>query len=306
MAASSLQSYPPPGKLLTVAGHQMHILSTGKGTPTVVLEAGGAGWSLDWHFVQEKVASFTRVCSYDRAGFGWSEPGPKPRHAVAMAEELKTLLRASQLQGPYDLVGASFGGHISRIIAATNRHDVEGLVLLDARHEDLSLPPSWKRLERYAAVAQRVMLFLSRAHLLSLAARMGGSGSLPPGVKKLPPEVRDAYLAVGFQPKYFEANLAELESIAESDAQVRAAARPSDIPLVVIRHGIPDLFAALPPADIAEAEITWQKRQEDLVALSDNSRLVVAEQSGHSIQYDQPDLVVDIIREMVTRSSAAG
>jgi len=301
MPTSARLSYPPPGKLFTVAGHQMHIHSTGKGTPTVVLEAGGAGWSMDWHLVQDKVASFTRVCSYDRAGFGWSEPGPKPRHAEAMAEELRTLLHASQVQGPYVLVGASFGGHISRLIAAANDHEVAGLVLLDARHEDLNLPPSWKRLERSAASAQRVMLLLSRAHLLSLAARMGGEGSLPPGVKKLPPEVRETYLAVGFQPKYFEANLAELESIAESDAQVRAATRHLHIPLVVIRHGIPDLFATLPPADIAEAEITWQKRQEDLAALSSNSRLVVAEQSGHSIQYDQPDLVVDIIREMVTR-----
>jgi len=306
VSASSTRSFPPPGQLFPVAGHQMHINSTGQGAPTVILEAGGGSWSLEWHLIQEKVASFTRVCSYDRAGFGWSESGPKPRHAEAMTDELTTLLHASQHRGPYILVGASFGGHVARLFAARHPRETVALILLDARHEDMNMPPSWKRLERSAAVAQRVMLFLSKAHLLSLAGRIGGQGSMPPAAKALPLNMRDVYLAVGFQPKYFEANLAELESIAQSDAQVRNAARPTDIPLAVIRHGIPDLFAAMSPADAEKAETTWQKLQEDLAALSNRSSLIVADLSGHAIQLDQPDLVVETIREMVVQVRKAG
>jgi pimeloyl-ACP methyl ester carboxylesterase len=225
-----------------------------------------------------------------------------------MSDELTALLQASQHRGPYILVGASFGGHVTRLFHARHPHDTAAVILLDARHEDINsrMPPSWRRLERSAAIAQRVMLFLSKARLLSLAARMGGERSMPPATKKLPAAIRVAYLAVGFQPKYFEVNLAELESITQSDAQVRSTARSTDTPLAVIRHGIPDLFAAMSPTDAENAEATWQNLQGGLAALSTRSQLIVAERSGHAIQFDQPDLVVETIREMVVQARKAG
>src|SRR5512137_2641660 len=156
-------SPPPIGKLVDVGGYRLHIYTTGTGSPTVVFEAGGASWSLDWHLVQTEVAKFTQVASYDRAGFGWSDPGPKPRHAQAIADELTTMLSASRQPGPFVLVGASFGGHIVRLFAAKHPADVAAIVLLDARHEDIdsTMPPSWRRLQRSGAAAQRAMLFLS-------------------------------------------------------------------------------------------------------------------------------------------------
>jgi pimeloyl-ACP methyl ester carboxylesterase len=225
-----------------------------------------------------------------------------------MADELTALLQASQNRGPYILVGASFGGHVTRLFHSRHPDDIAALILLDARHEDIDsrMPPSWRRLERSGAVAQRVMLLLSRARLLSLAARMGGERSMPPAVKKLPASMIDEYLAVGFQPKYFQANLAELQSIAQSDAQVRSTTRPIDTPLAVIRHGVPDLFAAMSHTDAEKAEATWQYFQGALASLSTRSRLIVAERSRHAIQFDEPDLVVDTIREMVVKSRKAG
>src|SRR5918994_2966933 len=101
----------PPGRLVDVGGGgiNMHIYCTGEGSPTVVLDAGLNGGTMSWAKVQEQVSNHTRVCSYDRAGMSWSEPGPKPRTFMIIADELHTLLQASGEQGPYVLVGHSVG-----------------------------------------------------------------------------------------------------------------------------------------------------------------------------------------------------
>src|SRR3989304_2698045 len=111
IAKSNLaKQYPAPGQLVDVGGYKMHIHCTGQGSPTVILEAGSAEFSVNWAKVHPEVATFTRVCSYDRAGFGWSEPSPHPRTADKMTEELHALLVNAKIQGPYVLVGHSIGG----------------------------------------------------------------------------------------------------------------------------------------------------------------------------------------------------
>jgi pimeloyl-ACP methyl ester carboxylesterase len=146
------------------------------------------------------------------------------------------------------------------------------------------------------------MLLLARLRMLALLSKAGGEGSLPPILKHLPPDLSEIYLAVGFQSKTFAANLAEFGTIAKSDAQVRGVGFPRSIPLTVVRHGIPDIFASMPPAEAARAELEWQKLQGELAALSDRSRLIVAEKSGHAIQIHQPELVVETIRELVDQA----
>jgi pimeloyl-ACP methyl ester carboxylesterase len=286
----------------------MHLHATGKGAPTVVLEAGGESWCLDWHLVQQEVSAFTRVCSYDRAGFGRSDPGPKPRHAQAMADDLSALLHAAHERGPYILVGASFGGHVVRLFAAKHPDETAAIVLVDARHEDVTsrMPPSWGRLEKDGAARQQVMLLLAKLRLLKLMARLGGEQTLPPALNMLPPESRAAYLAVGYRPKYFQANLAEFEEISHSDAQLRHAGGLGSIPLVVIRHGIPSLFEAMPTADATRAKEVWEGLQAELASLSSQSSLITAEESGHLVQLEQPTLVVQSIRELVDRARQAG
>ncbi len=293
--------HPPIGKLVNIGSHQLHIYPTGEGSPTVIFESGGASWSLDWNLVQTEVAKFTSVCSYDRAGFGWSDSGPKPRTSEQIVAELHTLLTKAEIKKPYILVGASFGGHTARLFAKKYPDEVVGIILLDARHETINskMPPAWKKLEVAGKGMYQFMLLASKLGVLNLLGRLMGEKAAPPIVMKLPHEIRPTYLEVGFQPKYFQSNLDELAASAESDKQLSVTGSLGNIPLTVIRHGIPDLFASMPVEQGKQAEIVWQELQEDLARLSSNSQMLVAEKSGHGIQIDQPSLVVDAIRQMV-------
>ncbi|MBE0669816.1 MAG: alpha/beta hydrolase [Anaerolineales bacterium] len=295
------KSQTPIGKLVDVNGHKLHIHSTGEGSPTVVFESGGASWSLDWHPVQTEVAKITSACSYDRAGFGWSDPGPKPRTSRQIVTELHSLLTKAEIRKPYIFVGASFGGHTARLFAKKYPDEVAGIILLDARHESLNskMPSSWKKLEATGKGTYQFMLAASKLGILNFLGRLMGERAAPPIVMKLPPEIRSTYLEIGFQPKYFQSNLDELAACAESDKQLAATGSLGNIPLTVIRHGIPDLFASFPSAHAEQAEQVWQELQADLAKLSSNSRLLIAEKSGHGIQVDQPELVIDAIRQMV-------
>ncbi len=297
----SQNSHPPIGKLIDIGNHRLHIHSTGEGSPTVVFESGGASWSLDWHLVQTEIAKFTCVCSYDRAGFGWSDSGPTPRTSKQIVTELHTLLTKAEIKKPYILVGASFGGHTARLFAKEYPDEVAGIILLDARHEtiDSRMPPAWKNLEAAGKGMYQFMLLASKLGVLNLLGRLMGEKAAPPAVMKIPREIRPTYLEVGFQPKYFQSNLDELAAITESDRQLSETGSLGSIPLTVIRHGIPDLFASMPVEQAKKSEQVWQELQADLAKLSSNSQILVAKESGHGIQLDQPGIVVDAVRQMV-------
>ena len=134
-----LAATPPPGHLVDIGGYRLHLWCTGDGAPAVILDTGLGGSSVDWGFVQPGVARFTRVCSYDRAGMGYSDPGLLPRTARRIASELGELLGRSGIGGPVVLVGASIAGFDVRVFASDHPERVAGLVLVDASHEDQSL-----------------------------------------------------------------------------------------------------------------------------------------------------------------------
>ncbi|MBI5932406.1 MAG: alpha/beta hydrolase [Chloroflexi bacterium] len=297
----STTPHPPVGTLVNIGSHRLHLYATGEGGPSVVFESGGASWSLDWFLVQSEVAKFAQACSYDRAGFGWSDPGPKPRSSEQIVSELHALLTKAGIKKPTILVGASFGGHTVRLFAKKYPDEVAGIILLDARHEalDAKMPPAWKKLETSGKGMYQFMLLASKIGLLKLLGKAMGEKALPPIVSKLPSELRPVYLEVGFQPNYFQSNLDELAAIAESDKQLSLAGSLGSIPLTVIRHGIPNLFSSMPAEQAKQAEQVWQELQTRLAGLSSHSQLLVAEKSGHGIQIDQPELVVDAIRHMV-------
>jgi len=130
--------YPPPGELVDVGGHTLHINCVGEGSPTVILESGSGANSTAWANIQPELADTTRVCAYDRAGTGWSEPGPGPGEPQQIAGELHTLLGNAGIDGPYVLVGHSFGGLYVLRYADLYPEEVEGMVLVDSSHPEQS------------------------------------------------------------------------------------------------------------------------------------------------------------------------
>ena len=126
------RNYSPRGQLYTINGHQMHIVCKGQGSPTVILQAGGAAESLWWYRVQNQMAEHTRVCAYDRPGMGWSEPTTQPRDALTLVGELHTLLKEAGVPGPYVMAGHSWGAVLTRVYAAQYPQEIAGIALVDS------------------------------------------------------------------------------------------------------------------------------------------------------------------------------
>ena len=281
--AADVRAYPPPGQMVDVGGYRLHINCTGAGSPAVVIDAGWGDWSLGWSGVQPAVAATTRVCTYDRAGMGYSEAGPLPRNAGQFAKELHTLLERAGVPGPYVLAGHSMGGLTVRVFAHNYPADVAGIVLID------SMSPGQARKPAAAANAQPV----SQSRALSwpvLLARIGLARLLPgPGSDQgLTPEAGQAYAAIGATPRAVQAWADEGNGMPASLDQAGAVKSFGDVPLIVLSRGL-------------DADPDWQKMQAELLQLSSNSQAVVAEKSGHNIHFDQPDAAVGAIVRMVER-----
>jgi len=296
-----MKRYPPPGRRIGVNNHKLHLYCTGTGSPTVILEAAAQSSSLDWGYVQPPIAQLTRVCSYDRAGFGWSEldTGTQPRTAQREANELHSLLLEAGEQGPYVLVGASYGGHIVRLFAHDYPEQVSGVVLVDTRPEKLFSIPAIQQQARSAFGPMRVIVFLgelglSRPLIATIPEKMIPSAAVP--LYKSHP---GSYEIV-FQHKLWYASYAEDQALETSDAQVAAIGPMGNTPLIVIRHGKPwTMFSSLPPQEAEEGEQKWQAFQEEIARQSSAGQIIVAEASGHGIQVEQPAIIVEAVQQLL-------
>jgi len=298
VAKSNLaKQYPAPGQLVDVGGYKLHIHCMGEGSPTVILAAGLADFSLTWAYVQPEVAKNTRVCSYDRAGLGWSDLSPHPRTASRLAEELHTLLISADIPGPYVLVGHSLGGMVMRVYAHNYPSEVVGMVLVDSLHEDqpVRLPLQLSRKILQLQTKQfRMLGVLSSTGITALAPQFVPN----PGV---PENTYADYQAVMAKEDFYQATLAEIKFLAESCTEVRNLQMTGfgDLPLIVISRGDPDASPLLSDTENQQLWEVWQEMQSKLAPLSSAGKQMIAEKSGHHIQIDQPDLVVDAIQEMV-------
>src|SRR3954454_18659631 len=144
----------PPGKLVDLGGHRLHVNCSGQGSPVVVVENGLGDFSFDWILVQEKVSRFSRICTYDRAGYAWSDAGPKPRTFDQINLELRDALKKLGEKGPFVLVGHSFGGPVVRNFARIYPEEVAGIVLVDAAHEGLRVGIGGKNTMRLGQFAK--------------------------------------------------------------------------------------------------------------------------------------------------------
>jgi pimeloyl-ACP methyl ester carboxylesterase len=267
-----LAATPPPGQLVDIGGHRLHLWCTGNGAPAVILDNGLGGSSAGWGFVQPDVARFTRVCSYDRAGMGYSDPGPSPRTARRIASELATLLDRSGIAGPVVLVGASIAGFNVRVFASDHPERAAGLVLVDASHE---------------ADAHEVPLMARFVPLLSTVGALRLFGvSFGQRVESLPLSVRRYAQATSFRAAGYQAAADEIIHIRESLSEVRSSRRKLTIPLVVVTGA-------------RGADEQWRQWQQDLTSLSERGCLMVARQSAHVVSVDQPEVVVDAIKTLV-------
>jgi pimeloyl-ACP methyl ester carboxylesterase len=312
----SKQTSPAPGQLVDVGTHRLHLHCAGKGSPAVVFDAALGASSLSWSLVHPQVTLVTRACTYDRAGFGWSEAGPLPRTASRIADELHQLLRRGAVPGPYVLVGHSYGGLVMRLYAARHPAEVAGLVLIEP-----AIPEEWAaptpeqqalirrgvQLCRYGTSAARsgiaglVSLLVSMRALPAARAmaaivsrgslRRDDEGILAP-IWKLPPEARRVLGQMWTQPKFFQALGSQIEHVRDSAMELRRETGENlgNLPVIVI------------------SSVTAHERRiaADL-ALSQRStqgRHILAPDSGHWVPLDAPRVVIDAIAEIVQRIRA--
>jgi len=285
---------PPPGQMVDVGSHQMHLYCTGEGRPTVILESGMNDFYLSWVMVQPEIAKTTRVCSYDRAGLGWSEVSPHPRTSEVMVDELNTLLKNAEVESPYILVGHSFGGIIVRQFASKYSDDVVGIVLVDSAHEEQGV--------RLPFLKETADQFVGDFRMLSTLSSLGLI-ALSPGTvpnRGLPDEAYKQYQAVLATTNYFDTASAETASFYRNKHD--APGSLGDLPLVILSHGLPDLTMNLSDSQQSQFEQEWAKMQSELTGLSSNSMQIIAGKSAHYIQLDQPELVIESILELVQAS----
>src|SRR5690349_1818926 len=297
-ASLSRRRYPAPGRLIDVAGYQMHINCMGNGTPTVIMESGLGGYSLDWTLVQPEVAKFTRVCAYDRAGLGWSHARPEARTSNEIASELSSLLVAAGITGPYIVVAHSIGGYHARVFASQHRAQIAGVVLVDSSHpEQETRSPeirAFNAQERGLIRVGRVAMIFGLPRWLGKCGK--GSSSLFPQLET----VHAMSVARECRPDAFRAVEAEWDSTNESSKEVARSGTLDDIPLIVLSH---DPEAALgpgvpSPSDL-RVEILWTQMQKELAQLSSRGTQIIAKDSAHYIQSDRPDVVVHAIHKVL-------
>lgn len=278
--AGDAERYPPPGELIAVDDHRLHLLCRGAGGPTVVLEAGLGEAALSWATVQRQLATTTRVCTYDRAGLAWSEPAADAPTAMRSADALRTLLAAAGEPGPYVLVGHSIGATIVRLFADAYPTDVAGIVLIDPTNENAVISAGDPALPIIERRLQGLLAELGVMRLLGRSLVADAVGGTPP------PEVLDA-VPVLYGPNSHAATVRELETSVESAMRVRETARPGawgEVPVVVISAGDST------PADSAH--------HAALAGLSTRGRHIVAESGGHYVHYHHPELVVEAVGDM--------
>jgi pimeloyl-ACP methyl ester carboxylesterase len=287
--------------MVDVAGANFHVHELGAGVP-VILEAGIAATSISWALVQQAAAKIAHVIAYDRAGLGWSDPARTPRTPSHIAAELEALLAAASIQPPYVLVGHSFGGLVVERFAIDYPDKVAALILVDPLSPQEFYPLSSRKrhmLARAAALSRRgaflahvgvvracLNLVLSGNQIVPmLAARVssgkGGSGltsRLAGEIRKLPRDLWPIVASHWCSPKSFEGMAQHLESLARSCEEMSGACLPQ-LPVTVISAA--------------------KNQQGPGVELPRDARVVSAEHSGHWVQLDQPELVIEAIREFV-------
>jgi pimeloyl-ACP methyl ester carboxylesterase len=311
-AAKCERKFGPPGLLIDVGGHRLHSICQGHGRPVVVLESGIAASSLSWALVQPEIAIFSRVCAYDRAGLAWSDASSRPLNFTRVVDEFAAVIARVADPEPCVLVGHSFGSLIVRAYASRHPERVASLVLVDPPTEWLAMTPQRARMLRGGRHLSRLGALLARLGVVraSLALLTGGAPGAPRRfvrifgptaaqmlerlvgeVRKLPADVQPIVQALWCQPKCFHAMADHLLLLERGGDSLATFVPPRQVPVVVISSG------DQPPEEIAA--------HRRLAEGSVTGRHLIATRSGHWVQFDEPGLIVSVVRDLVERQRAS-
>ena len=308
--------YAQPGQLVSVNGFRLNLYCMGSGSPTVVFDSGWEDWAPAWSTVQPEVAKWTRACSYDRAGTGFSYPGPMPRTSVHIAKELRTALHHAGIGGPYILVGHAFGGDNVRTFADLYMGEVAGLVLVDADPNDVE-PKSMREEEHRGHVGILSQLrdcrnaIAEHKPLPALRSRPGQPQrtcaqqffrGLPEAAWS--PELNAKLLEIAqTNVAMYDAYFSEMEQTASDETYLQQhrlslGSRPIRV-LTSENHGVGHLESKPPDTpEHLKYEQETTLAQARWLALSSNSKQIFARNSSEYIQFDEPETVTNAIREV--------
>ena len=298
--------FPQEGRSIALGadfpGVSLNLNCVGQGSPTVILDSGLGVPAAGWDLVMPDLAKFARVCSYDRAGYGWSSAGPMPRTSEQVVKELHALLAASGEKGPFVLVGHSFGGYNVRVYTGKYPAEVAGLVLVDTSHEDQEqlMPSSLRKLMQEQAKELDSQRRLTPILIFFGIARLNAEDE---GDSKLTKDFRDKMNYLQLQTKFVDAAFSELKTFSQSAEEVRRAGNLGDRPLVVLTAGkepeAKDLPKGVSMEEMREFRKTWvndlQVRQ---ARLSTRGKQIIVPDSTHMIPLERPDTVVNAIHEV--------
>ena len=288
--------YPAPGQLINVGTHRLHLHCQGSGQPLVLLESGLSGWSQDWARVQPALARHSQVCSYDRAGYAWSDEAPQARTGLSAVEDLRTLLRNAGLQGPLVVVGHSWGGLLAQLLAQTHPDEVAGLVLVDALHHDQTAsmePAAHARYDRQMRLLTGSATWLAPLGLTRLAG-------MPASVvlDKLPVAEQAAARGLAMQSKNYRALRTEYLGIDPALEQARHLPPVPPVPTIVLStHALSEFPPGWERADMRQH---WIAGQHALARDTAAKHVLVAD-AGHYLHLERPDLVLAAVQEVVAR-----
>jgi pimeloyl-ACP methyl ester carboxylesterase len=303
--------YARPGQLISAQGTRLNFYCMGRGSPTVVFDSGWGDWAPVWTIVQPEVAKWTRACSYDRAGAGFSDPGPMPRTSVRIAAELRSALHNAGIQGPYILVGNAFGGDNVRTFAARYPAEVAALVLVEA---DVVSSPEERRGHAKLVASMRECrdAIASGKPLPRLPARSGSPArtcaqdfffrGLPEAMWS--PELNAKLLELA-QTKVamYDSYISEMEQVPVDETYLQhhspsLGARPIRV-LSTGKHGVHSLDPTRPlDAEQQKYQQAVAREQATWLALSSNAKQLFSDKSSEYIPFDQPSFVVDAIRDV--------
>jgi pimeloyl-ACP methyl ester carboxylesterase len=296
--------YGAPQRLVKLAdGRAMNIYCIGRGSPTVVLDAGLGDSAVVWRKVHTQLAKRSQVCAFDRAGSGFSDPGPMPRDAVHIAQDMQALFTVAGLKPPYVLVGHSLAGLTVRYYADLHLDEVAGMVLVEpaTEHQD-------KRIVKVVP-ALGALFDQQRAVMQACLDRLEGKGKRNPEVEQfcaamptpdLPPAANAVAAKLNGKPYHLRSMLSELDGMLGPSSDQAAAARRSygAIPLIVLTAGNP-MLPGLSASDQEAVLKVIKHMHGEQAALSSRGGDRVVPDSGHYVQLDQPKAVIDAVSEVL-------